>query len=40
VLADDCAILADYNVISIGLDLDRPSHGARGDRVFVVVEAY
>ena len=27
-LADDRAILADHNAIGIGLDLDRPSHGA------------
>src|SRR5262249_41100142 len=39
-LADDCAILADYNAIGIGLDLDRPPHGARGDRVLIIVEAY
>src|SRR6202035_5779980 len=39
-LAGDCALLADHNVIGIGLDLDRPSHGARGDRVLVVIEAY
>ena len=39
-LADDCAFLADRNAIGIGPDLDRRSHGARGDRVFVVVEAH
>jgi hypothetical protein len=51
-LADDCALLADHNAIGrrvrplagprtgAGLDLDRPADGARGDRVFVVVEAY
>jgi len=39
-LAGDCALLADHNAIGIGLDLDRPSHGARGDRVLVVIEAY
>jgi hypothetical protein len=26
-LANDCAILADYNAIGIGLDLDRPARG-------------
>jgi hypothetical protein len=39
-LADDCAILADHNAIGVSLDLDWPADGARGDRVFVVVEAY
>ena len=39
-LADDCAILADHNAIGIGLDLDRPPHGARGDRVLVVVKPH
>ena len=39
-LANDCTLLADQNTIRIGLDLDRPSHRAGGDRVLVVVEAY
>src|SRR5258705_12003766 len=39
-LADDCTFLADRNAIGIGPDLDRRSHGARGDRVFWVVEAH
>src|SRR5207248_8618933 len=39
-LADDRAILADHNAIGVSLDLDWPADGARGDRVFVVVEAY
>src|SRR6516164_1599730 len=39
-LADNCTLLADHNAIGIGLDLDRPSHGTRGDRVFVVVEPH
>ena len=30
-LADDCAILADHNAIGVGLDLDWPADGARGD---------
>jgi hypothetical protein len=32
-LADDCAILADHDVIGISLDLDGPADGTRGDRV-------
>ena len=38
-LADDCAILADHDVIGISLDLDGPADGTRGHRVLVVVEA-
>jgi hypothetical protein len=39
-LGDDSAILADHDPVGIGLDLDRPADGARGDRVLVVVEAH
>ena len=39
VVADDCAILADHDVIGISLDLEGPADGTRGDRVLVVVEA-
>src|SRR6516225_7783442 len=38
--ADDRAILADHDAIGIGLDLDRPAHRARGDRVLVVVDPH
>jgi len=39
-LGDDPAVLADHDVVSIGMDLDRPSDRARGHRVLVVVEAH
>ena len=39
-LADNRAVLADHKAIGVGLDLDRPSRGPRGDRVFVIVETY
>ena len=39
-LADDRTVLADHDTIGIGLDLDRPADGTRGDRVLVVVEAH
>jgi len=39
-LAHDGAVLADHKAIGVGLDLDRPSRGPRGDRVFVIVETY
>src|SRR5271167_606223 len=38
--ADDCAVLADHEAIGIGLELDRPADGTRGDRVLVVVEPH
>ena len=38
--ADDRAVLADHQAIGIGLDLDRPADGTRGDRVLVVVEPH
>jgi hypothetical protein len=37
-LADNGAVLPDHDAIGIGLDLNRPADGARGDRVFVLVE--
>jgi hypothetical protein len=39
-LADDHTVLADHDAVGIGLDLDRPADGARGDRVLVVVEPH
>ena len=39
-LADDRAILADHDAIGISLDLDRPTDGARSDRVLIVVEPH
>ena len=39
-LADNGAVLTDDNAVSIGLDLDRPTHRTRGDRILVVVEAH
>src|SRR5271167_1089850 len=30
-LADDRAILADHDAVGVGLDLDRPADGPRGD---------
>ena len=39
-LADNRAVLADYDAIGIGLDLDRPTHRRRGNRILVVVEAH
>jgi len=36
VLADDSTVLADDNAIGVSLDLDRPTDGARGDRVLVL----
>ena len=39
VLTDDAAVLAQLDAVGVGPDLDRPAHGARRDRVFVVVES-
>src|SRR5947207_15883008 len=39
VLADDLAILADYDAIGIGMNLDWPTDRLGHHRVFVVVEA-
>jgi len=39
-LTDDRPVLADHDAIGTGLDLNRPPHGARGDRVLVVVEPH
>src|ERR1700730_17459074 len=38
-LADDRAVLADYDAVSIGLDLDWPPNRAGRDRGFVIVNA-
>ena len=38
-LADDAPVLADFDPVGIGTDLDRPADRARRDRVPVVVEA-
>ena len=35
---DDGAVLPEHDAVGIGLDLHRPADGARGDRVFVLVE--
>ena len=37
---DDAPVLADYDAIRIGMDLDRTPDGAGGYRVFVVVETH
>src|SRR6267142_1308507 len=39
-LADNRALLAYHDAVGIGLDLDRPTDSARGDRVLVVVEPH
>src|SRR6202167_2368297 len=39
-LADDPAVLADYDAVGIGVDLDRTPDRAGGHRVFVFVEAH
>src|SRR5437016_10343605 len=39
VLGNDPPVLADHDVVSIGVNLDRPSDRARRYRVLVVVEA-
>ena len=36
--ADNRAVLADHDAIGVGLDLDRPADGTRGDRILVVVD--
>ena len=38
--ADDGAVLTDDNALSVTLDLDRPTHRTRGNRILVVVEAH
>ena len=39
-LTDDPAVLADYDAVGIGVDLDRTPDRAGGHGVFVVVEAH
>src|ERR1700746_1180994 len=39
-LADKGTVLADDNAFGVGLDLDRPTHRTRGDRILVVVAAH
>src|SRR5262249_61210626 len=39
-LADNRALLAYHDAVGIGLDLDRPTDRARGDRVLVIVEPH
>src|ERR1019366_5186158 len=39
-LGNDASVLADYDAIGVGMNLDRPPDCAGHDRVFVVVEAH
>src|SRR6478752_9202734 len=39
-LGDDASVLADYDTVGIGMNLNRAPDGAGRDRVFVVVEAH
>src|SRR5579864_4059062 len=39
-LRNDTSVLADYNTVGIGMNLDRPTDSARRNRVLVVVEAH
>src|SRR5260370_18971514 len=39
-LADNGPVLADDNALGVNLDLDRPTHRTRGNRILVVVAAH